>query len=80
MCQGENEHGSDIAILENLVLDKPGVRIDHVRAVGKDALYLNWTVTEWNSPVTDYFLSVSLHFRFSSPSPSYCFLFTLPRR
>ena len=56
LCQGENEYGSEVAILENLVLDKPGVRIDHVRAVAKD--YLNWTVTEWNSPITDFFLSV----------------------
>ena len=58
LCQGENEFGSDVSILENQVLDRPGVRIEHVRAVARDALYLNWTVTEWNSPVTDYFLKV----------------------
>ncbi len=62
LCRGENEYGSDVAILENLVLDKPGVRIEYVRAVAKDALYLNWTVADWNSPVTDYFLSVRMFF------------------
>ncbi len=59
LCQGENEHGSDIAVIDNLVYDKPEVKVDYVRAVAKDKLFLNWTITDWNSPVTGYFLSVS---------------------
>lgn len=59
LCHGENDYGIDVAILQNLVLDKPQVRIDLVVPVAKDKIYFNWTVTDWNSPVTDYFLSVS---------------------
>ena len=57
LCHGENEYGSDVAILENFVLDKPDVSIDYVRAVGSTKIYFNWTVTDWNSEITDYFLS-----------------------
>ena len=59
LCHGENDYGIDVAILENLVLDKPQVNIDQVIAVGTDKIYFNWTVSDWNSPITDYFLSVS---------------------
>ena len=59
LCHGENDYGIDVAILENLVLDKPEVLIDMVVPVGKDKIFLNWTVTDWNLPISDYFLSVS---------------------
>ena len=62
LCHGENAHGIDVAILENLVMDKPEVSIDTVVAVGADKIYFNWTLSDWNSEVTDYFLSVSKDF------------------
>lgn len=40
-------------------MDKPSVKIDYVRAVDQDKLFFNWTLDDWNSPVTDYFLAVS---------------------
>lgn len=58
LCHGENEYDIDVAILHNLVLDKPRVNIHKVVPVATDKIYFNWTVTDWNSPVTDYFLSV----------------------
>ena len=58
LCHGENEYDIDVAILHNLVLDKPQVNIHKVVPVATDKIYFNWTVTDWNSPVTDYFLSV----------------------
>lgn len=39
-----------------LVLDKPHVALDFVKAVGKNKVYLNWTVNDGNSPN-------SLHYR-----------------
>lgn len=39
-----------------LVLDKPHVAIDFVKAVGRNKVYLNWTVNDGNAPN-------SLHFR-----------------
>ena len=51
--------GTDVAILETMVLDKPEVKMDFVKSVGKGKIYFNWTVTDWNLPVTDYYLSVS---------------------
>lgn len=39
-----------------LVLDKPHVAIDFVKSVGKNKIYLNWTVNDGNAPN-------SLHFR-----------------
>ena len=63
---GENEYDIDVAILHNLVLDKPQVNIHTVVPVGTDKIYFNWTVTDWNSPVTDYFLSVRALFKYLS--------------
>lgn len=37
-----------------LVLDIPQLRIDLVRAVGMDKIFLNWTVNDGNSNVTHY--------------------------
>ena len=66
LCHGENDYGIDVAILENLVLDKPQTRIDQVVPVGTDKIFFNWTVSDWNSPITDYFLSVSHLFHCAS--------------
>ena len=57
LCHGKNAHNSDTAIVEALVLDIPEVRIDHIVAVSSSKLYINWTVTDWNSPVSGYILS-----------------------
>ena len=45
--------------METVVYDKPEVKLDAVEAVGSDKIFFNWTVVDWNAPVTDYFLSVS---------------------
>ena len=43
--------------MDTVVYDKPEVELDLVKAVDMDKIYLNWTLTQWNSPVTEYFLS-----------------------
>lgn len=43
--------------MDTVVYDKPQVNLDLVKAVDSDKIYLNWTITKWNSPVTDYYLS-----------------------
>ena len=43
--------------MDTVVYDKPEVSLDLVKAVDMDKIYLNWTTTKWNSPVTDYYLS-----------------------
>ena len=60
LCHGENDYGIDVAILENLVLDKPQLDFNQVVPVGTDKIFFNWTVSDWNSPIY-YFLSV-IHF------------------
>ena len=60
LCHGENEYGIDVAIMETLIYDKPEVNLNVVMPVGRDKIFFNWTTTDWNSPITDYFLSVSL--------------------
>lgn len=37
-----------------LVLDVPQVRIDFVKAVGMDKIFMNWTINDGNSNVTHY--------------------------
>lgn len=37
-----------------LVLDKPQVTIDYIKAVGAHKIYLNWTVNDGNDPVKHY--------------------------
>lgn len=59
LCHGENKHGTAVALPELIVFDKPEVKLDAVVPVGMDQLFFNWTVNNWNSPITDYFLSVS---------------------
>ena len=58
LCHGSNEYGMDVAVMEAIVLDKPEVKLDLVQAVASDKIFFNWTVNAWNSPVTDYYLSV----------------------
>ena len=61
LCHAKNEFGLDVGVVQNLVLDKPQVEIDFAAAVDNDKIYFNWTLSDWNSPVTDYFLSVRKH-------------------
>ncbi|XP_026471898.1 tyrosine-protein phosphatase 69D-like [Ctenocephalides felis] len=39
-----------------LVLEKPQVSIDFVKAVGADKIYMNWTLNDGNDPVIEYFV------------------------
>ena len=59
LCSAENHYKTDVAIINAVVFDRPVVELDLVKAVDMDKVYLNWTVVQWNSPVTDYFLFVS---------------------
>jgi hypothetical protein len=60
LCHGENKYGTAMSVPILMVMDKPEVKLDAVVPVGMDKLFFNWTVTNWNSPVTDYYLSVSI--------------------
>ena len=57
LCHGKNAHNSDTAIVNAFVLDSPAVQIDYMVAVSSSKLYINWTVVDWNQPVTGYILS-----------------------
>ena len=57
LCHGENQYHADVAVMDTVVYDKPEISLDLVKAVDMDKIYLNWTTTKWNSPVTDYYLS-----------------------
>ena len=57
LCHGKNAHNSATAIVEARVLDVPEVEVAHIVAVSSSKLYINWTVADWNSPVTGYILS-----------------------
>ena len=57
LCHSKNAHNSATAIVEALVLDVPEVTIDKIVAVSSSKLYINWTVVDWNTPVTGYILS-----------------------
>lgn len=43
------------ASISVLVLDKPQVNIDLVKAIGKNRVYLNWTVNDGNVPASLFF-------------------------
>ena len=43
--------------MDTIVYDKPQISLGLVKAVDIDKIYLNWTTTKWNSPITDYYLS-----------------------
>ena len=43
--------------MDTVVYDKPQVSLNVVKAVDADKIYLNWTITKWNSPITHYYLS-----------------------
>jgi len=57
LCHGKNPHNSDTAIVDAFILDSPAVQVDHIVAVSSSKLFINWTVTSWNLPVTGYILS-----------------------
>ena len=58
LCNADNEYGIGVAVIENFVLDKPDVTIDYARAVDMDKIFFNWTVMDWNSQITEYFVTV----------------------
>ena len=60
LCHANNDYTPAVAMINSIVFDKPVVELDLVKAVDNDKIFVNWTITEWNSPVTDYFLFVSL--------------------
>ncbi|PNF23076.1 Tyrosine-protein phosphatase 69D [Cryptotermes secundus] len=39
-----------------LVLDKPLVKIDFIKAVGRNRIFMNWTVNDGNQPIQEYFI------------------------
>ena len=59
LCHSKNDYSSDTTVVHTVVLDKPQVKIEYVRGVDIDKIFFNWTLTDWNAPVTDYRLSVS---------------------
>jgi hypothetical protein len=38
--------------------DKPLVKIDFVKAVGRNQIFLNWTVDDGNQPIEQYSIKV----------------------
>ena len=61
LCHSKNEYDSDTTVVNTVVLDKPQTKIEYVRGVDMDKIFFNWTLTDWNAPVTDYRLSVSYY-------------------
>lgn len=49
-CVVETINSNDSKSFEILVLDKPQVNIDFVKAIGTSQIYLNWTVNDGNQP------------------------------
>ena len=39
--------------------DKPLVKIDFVKAVGRNQIFLNWTVDDGNQPIEQYSIQVN---------------------
>lgn len=62
-CSASNGLESTSKTTAVLVLDKPKVNIDFVKAIGKSKIYLNWTVNDGNEPE-------SLHYRIQYMNPS----------
>ena len=60
LCHANNNYTPDYAQINAIVFDVPVVELDLVKAVDQDKIYLNWTLIEWNSPVTTYLLYVSI--------------------
>ena len=57
VCTAENKHGVETTFADAIVYDAPQVRIDFIVAVSSSKLFLNWTVEDWNRPISGYFLS-----------------------
>lgn len=54
-CLAEAGNSAANKSIPILVLDKPQVNIDFVKAIGKNRVYLNWTVNDGNAPSTLFF-------------------------
>jgi len=57
LCHGKNAHHSYTDVVTGLVYDSPSVQVDRIVAVSSSKLFINWTVQDWNLPVTGYILS-----------------------
>ncbi|KAK2726620.1 hypothetical protein QYM36_007454, partial [Artemia franciscana] len=44
--------------IDLIIEDKPDVQIDFALGVGKEDIYVNWTVVEWNEKVQNYVIKV----------------------
>lgn len=51
MCVATGADNKDVSVeIVLLILDKPQVQIDSVKALGTDMIYLNWTINDGNDP------------------------------
>lgn len=50
VCEGKTSRDSNKAVTEVLVLNKPEVAIDTIKAIGKSKVYFNWTLNDGNDP------------------------------
>lgn len=50
VCEGNTARGSSKGVTDVLVLNKPEVTLDTVKAIGRTKIYLNWTVNDGNDP------------------------------
>lgn len=55
-CKGLGPSGEAVAPVPLYVLDTPLVNIDFIKAVGSTRIFLNWTVSDGNEPVQQYFM------------------------
>jgi len=53
-CMAYGPQGEVSRDVHLLVLDKPLVKIDFVKAVGRNQIFLNWTVDDGNQPIEQY--------------------------
>ena len=52
LCQGKNEFGFDVSVMNVMIFDRPEVTIDFAQAVSPTSVYINWTMTDWNKTDT----------------------------
>lgn len=50
VCEGKTGRGSGKGVTEVLVLNKPEVAIDMIKAIGKSKIFINWTINDGNDP------------------------------
>lgn len=55
-CKAQGPSGEAVALVPLYVLDTPLVSIDFFKAVGSTRIFLNWTVSDGNEPIQQYFM------------------------